>query len=103
MKAECDRDPTELNYNRYELKLQVMQRLKSQIMHPRTPSVSDHPNLDVSEPTVMLFALMLFVPHFYSVTYILPQAHILVHFPVLLCYRLVIFCMFLALLWHSYL
>ena len=41
VKAECNRMPTQANYDRLENTNQVMQRLKAQLNNPRSPSISE--------------------------------------------------------------
>jgi len=47
LKAECNRLPTQANFDRLEVKTQVMQRLKAQLMNPRSPSICET-NFEVS-------------------------------------------------------
>lgn len=47
LKAECNRQPTQANFDRLENKTQVMQRLKAQLMNPRSPSICET-NFEVS-------------------------------------------------------
>jgi pyruvate/2-oxoglutarate dehydrogenase complex dihydrolipoamide acyltransferase (E2) component len=50
MKAEYDRNPTENNHNRYEQKYLMMQRLKTQLTNPKSPSVGDqHLNIFIGD------------------------------------------------------
>ena len=45
IQAECQQNPTELNYQRLEQKQQVLQRLKSQLSTVTTPSIGDYPDV----------------------------------------------------------
>jgi len=46
--TEFHRNPTELNHSRVEQKLQVMQRLKSQLSNAGTPTIFDGQNVSNS-------------------------------------------------------
>ena len=53
--AECNRDPSELNFQRLEQKQQVLQRLKSQLSTVSTPSIGDHPDVSYLSVINVLF------------------------------------------------
>ena len=61
LNAEYRQYPTERNYERLEMKAQVLQRLKSQLSSISTPSVFDHQDVSNYLLVVMCYSLCIAV------------------------------------------